>query len=102
VIIVDDEVDTAGSMVQAVHLVKQEGARRVYMVFVHPIFSGPAAERLAQLPVEEIITTDTVPIPAEKQTLIGDKLKILSVAPLLGEVILRAHEGRSVGQMFHE
>ena len=102
VIIVDDEVDTAGSMVQAVQLVKREGARRVYLVFVHPIFSGPAAERMAQAPVEEIITTDTVAISAEKKALIGDKLKILSVAELLGEVILRAHEGRSVGQMFHE
>ena len=98
----DDEVDTAGSMVQAVQLVKREGARRVYLVFVHPIFSGPAAERMAQAPVEEIITTDTVAISAEKKALIGDKLKILSVAELLGEVILRAHEGRSVGQMFHE
>lgn len=102
VILVDDEVDTAGSMVQAVQLVKREGARRVYMVFVHPIFSGQAAERLAQLPAEEIITTDTVPISQEKRLLIGDKLKILSVASLLGEVILRAHEGRSVGEMFHE
>lgn len=102
VIIVDDEVDTGGSMVQAVKLVKREGARRVYMVFVHPIFSGPAAQRLAEAPVEEIITTDTVPISAENQALIGDKLKILSVASLLGEVILRAHEGRSVGQMFQE
>jgi ribose-phosphate pyrophosphokinase len=102
VILVDDEVDTAGSMVQAVQLVKREGARRVYMVFVHPIFSGQAAERLAQLPVEEMITTDTVPVSAEKRALIGDKLKILSVASLLGEVILRAHEGRSVGEMFHE
>jgi len=102
VILVDDEVDTAGSMVQAVQLVKREGARRVYMVFVHPIFSGSAAERLAQLPVEEMITTDTVPVSAEKRALIGDKLKILSVASLLGEVILRAYEGRSVGEMFHE
>ncbi len=102
VIIVDDEVDTAGSMVQAVQLVKREGARRVFMVFVHPIFSGPAAERLSSIPVEEIITTDTVPVSAEKRALIGDKLKILSIAPLLGEVMLRAHEGRSVGEMFHE
>ncbi|HWQ83553.1 MAG TPA: ribose-phosphate diphosphokinase [Anaerolineales bacterium] len=102
VILVDDEVDTAGSMVQAVQLVKREGARRVYMVFVHPIFSGPAAERLGQLPVEEMITTDTVQVSAEKRALMGEKLKILSVASLLGEVILRAHEGRSVGEMFHE
>jgi ribose-phosphate pyrophosphokinase len=102
VIIVDDEVDTAGSMSQAVNLVKSQGARDVYLMFVHPVLSGPAADRLSVLPVKEIITTDTVPIPAEKRVKIQDRLTLLSVAPLLGEVILRAHEGRSVGEMFHE
>lgn len=102
VIIVDDEVDTGGSMVQAVQLVKEHGARRVYLTFVHPVFSGPAVERLAALPVEKMITTDTVPIPPEKRAPLDSKLTILSVAPLLGEVMRRAHEGRSVGEMFHE
>lgn len=102
VIIVDDEVDTAGSVGQAVNLVKLNGARQVYMVFVHPVFSSSAVERLAELPITEIITTDTVPIPPEKRHLIEDRLTVLSVAPLLGEVILRAHEGRSVGELFHE
>ena len=102
VIVVDDEVDTGGSMVQAVHLVKQQGARRVYLLFVHSVFSLDAVERLASLPVEEIITTDTVPMPPEKIAPLAGKLKVLSVAPLLGEVIRRAHEGRSVGEMFHE
>ncbi len=102
VIIVDDEVDTAGSMVQAVNLVKSKGAKDVYLVFVHSIFSDPAVERLASLPVAQIITTDTVPIPADKRERLGSKLTILSVAPLLGEVIRRAHEGRSVGEMFDE
>jgi ribose-phosphate pyrophosphokinase len=102
VIIVDDEVDTAGSICQAVELVKEHGAREVYTVFVHPILSGSAAERIADLPIKSIITTDTVPIPAEKRALMDDRLKVLSVAPLLGEVIRRAHEGRSVGEMFNE
>jgi ribose-phosphate pyrophosphokinase len=102
VIIVDDEVDTAGSICQAVELVKEHGAREVYAVFVHPILSGSAAERVADLPLKSIITTDTVPIPAEKRALMDDRLKVLSVAPLLGEVIRRAHEGRSVGEMFNE
>jgi ribose-phosphate pyrophosphokinase len=102
VFIVDDEVDTGGSVAQAVNLVKANGARKVYMVFVHPVLSSHAAERLAALPITEIITTDTVPIPPEKRALIEDKLTVLSVAPLLGEVILRAHEGRSVGELFHE
>jgi ribose-phosphate pyrophosphokinase len=102
VILVDDEIDTGGSIVQAVNLVKQNGARDVYVICVHPIFSSSASERLAALPVKQFISTDTVPIPPEKASLLGDRLKIISVAPLLGEVILRAHEGRSVGEMFNE
>jgi ribose-phosphate pyrophosphokinase len=102
VIIVDDEVDTGGSIAQAVDIAREKGARKVYLAFIHPILSNNAAERLAKLPVEEIITTDTVPIPAESQALFDDRLTILSIAPMLGEVILRAHEGRSVGEMFDE
>jgi ribose-phosphate pyrophosphokinase len=102
VIIVDDEVDTAGSMAQAVRLVKAQGAGQVFIVFVHPVFSDPAVERLADLPVTRLITTDTIPISAEKRARLGEKLTVLSVAPLLGEVIRRAHEGRSVGEMFNE
>jgi ribose-phosphate pyrophosphokinase len=102
VVLVDDEVDTGGSMVQAVNLLKDFGARDVYMVFVHPLLSLNAAKRMASLPVKEFITTDTVPIPEEKRETLGDRLKILSVSTLLGEVIVRAHEGRSVGEMFNE
>jgi ribose-phosphate pyrophosphokinase len=102
VIVVDDEVDTGGSVSQAVHLAKAHGARNVYLLFVHPIFSEGSVECLASLPLTEIITTDTIPIPPEKQAMLGNKLKIHSVAPLLGEVIRRAHEGRSVGEMFNE
>jgi ribose-phosphate pyrophosphokinase len=102
VILVDDEVDTGRSIVQAVNLIKENGAQRIYVAFVHPIFSADAAQRLAALPVTEYITTDSVPIPLEKQAAFGKCLTILSVAPLLGEVIRRAHEGRSVGQMFNE
>jgi ribose-phosphate pyrophosphokinase len=101
-IVVDDEVDTGGSVEQAVKIVKNQGARQVFLVFVHPILSPPAPERLGALPVTEIITTDTVPISPEKHALLGDRVKILSVAPLLGEVIRRAHDGRSVGEMFDE
>lgn len=102
VILVDDEIDTGGSIGQAVNLIKENGARRVYVAFVHAIFSANAAERLAALPVTEYITTDSVPISLEKREALGKRLTILTVAPLLGEVIRRAHEGRSVGQMFNE
>jgi ribose-phosphate pyrophosphokinase len=102
VIIVDDEVDTAGSMVGAVELAKENNARNAYIVFVHPVFSSLAAERLAELPVKKIITTNTIPISPEDKRILGNKLTILSIEALLGEVILRAHEGRSVGELFHE
>jgi len=99
VIIVDDEVDTAGSVTQAVQIVRQFGARDVYLSFVHPVLSGPAVERLRALELKQIITTNTIPIPPEKMM---PNVTVLSIAPLLGEVIRRAHEGRSVGEMFNE
>jgi ribose-phosphate pyrophosphokinase len=102
VIIVDDEVDTGGSIAQAVNIVKQNGARDVYVMFVHPVLSANAAERLGALPVKRFVTTDTVPLPPEKMAHFGDRITILSTAALLAEVILRAHEGRSVGEMFNE
>ena len=99
VIIVDDEVDTGGSVAQAVSIVRDYGARDVYLSFVHPVLSGPALTRLKDLDLKQIVTTNTIPIPPEK---LLPNMTILSVAPLLGEVIRRAHEGRSVGEMFNE
>lgn len=102
VLLVDDEVDTAGTVAQAVQLLEREGANKIYLIFVHPVLSDPAVERLAALPLEKIITTDTITISEEKRAVLGDKLTVLSVSPLLGEVILRAHQGRSVGELFNE
>jgi len=102
VIIVDDEVDTGGSIAQAVNVVKEKGARDVYLAFVHPILSRNGAERLASLPIKHIITTDSAPISLEKRKTLEGRLTILSIASMLGEVIKRAHEGRSVGEMFNE
>ena len=102
VIIVDDEVDTGGSIAQAVDVVKKYGARDVYLAFIHPILSANGAARLASLPIKKIITTDSVPISADKLKILGDKISVLSISALLGEVIRRAHEGRSVGEMFNE
>ena len=102
VIIVDDEVDTGGSIAQAVQLVKDKGAQDIYLAFIHGVLSRNAAQRLAALPIKRMITTDTVPIPPEKLVYLEDKITILSVSELLGEVIRRAHEGRSVGEMFNE
>jgi ribose-phosphate pyrophosphokinase len=104
VILVDDEVDTAGSMSHAIKLVQSEefGARSVTIACVHPVLSGPAIERLSSSNFVEFITTDTIPITQRMKECLGERLTIISIAPLLGEVILRAHEGRSVGEMFDE
>ncbi|MGB9521892.1 MAG: ribose-phosphate diphosphokinase, partial [Anaerolineales bacterium] len=102
VIIVDDEIDTGSSVSQAVNLVKTKGAQDVYLVCVHPILSQNAAERIANLPLVEFITTDTIPLSKQKYRLLKDRITILSVAPLIGEVIRRANQGRSVGEMFDE
>jgi ribose-phosphate pyrophosphokinase len=102
IIIVDDEVDTGGSIAQAVDVVKQNGARDVYLVFVHALLSSNGAERLGSLPIKRIITTDTAPLSPEKMKHLEGRITVLSVASLLGEVIRRAHEGRSVGEMFNE
>ncbi|MFQ3565754.1 MAG: ribose-phosphate diphosphokinase [Aggregatilineales bacterium] len=99
VLLVDDEVLTGGSMVNAVNLVRQEGARDVYLAFTHAVLAGNAYERLATLDLKEIITTNTIPIPEEKQL---PNMTVLSVAPLLAEVIKRSHKGMSVGELFNE
>ncbi|MGB8982619.1 MAG: ribose-phosphate pyrophosphokinase [Anaerolineales bacterium] len=102
VIVVDDEVDTGSSTAQAVDVVQKMGARDIYLAFIHPIFSRNCVERLADLPVKHMVTTDTVPIAPEKMKLLNGRITVLSIAPMLGEVIRRAHEGRSVGEMFNE
>jgi len=102
VIIVDDEVSTGSSMCQAVELLKSNGARDVYMVFVHAALTETGAKKLSELPVTQFITTNTIPIPPKLAAHFSDRLVVLSVADLLGEVICRANEGRSVGEMFNE
>ena len=99
VLIVDDLVDTAGSVEQAVQVVRERGARDVYLAFTHAVLSPPAVERLAKLGIKEIVTTDTLPISPEKRL---PNMTVLTTAELLGEVILRSHEGRSVGELFNE
>lgn len=97
-IIIDDEIDTAGSILGAVRLLQDNGAKRIFASCVHPILSGPAVERLRSCPLAEIVTTDTVPLSPEKRSL--PNLRVLSVAMLLGEAISRIHTGASVGALF--
>jgi ribose-phosphate pyrophosphokinase len=93
VILIDDEIDTASSIAQAAQLCMARGARAIYAACTHPVLSGPAIERLITSPIQEVVVTDTIPLPPEKRI---DKITVLSVAPLLGESIQRIHTGASV------
>jgi ribose-phosphate pyrophosphokinase len=94
---VDDEIDTAGSLMGVISTLIERGATEVYACCTHPIFSGPAVERIAKSQLKEVVVTDTVPVKDGK---ISDKVTVLSIAPLLGEAIRRIHTGQSVGAMF--
>ncbi|HZJ84501.1 MAG TPA: ribose-phosphate pyrophosphokinase [Syntrophomonadaceae bacterium] len=97
VIIIDDIIDTAGTLCTAAEVMMDKGALAVYGCCTHPVFSGPAIERLAKAPFTEIVITNTIPLP-ENKTL--PNMKVLSVAPLVGEAILRIHEDLSVSKLF--
>jgi ribose-phosphate pyrophosphokinase len=94
---VDDEIDTAGSLVNVVETLIKNGVKEVYACCTHPIFSGSAMQRIDSCPVKEVVVTDTVPVNDGKKV---DKMTVLSMAPLLGEAIHRIHTGLSIGAMF--
>jgi ribose-phosphate pyrophosphokinase len=96
-IIVDDEIDTAGSITQAAEVCLEAGATEVYASAIHPVFSGPACERLQRSAIREVVVTNSIAVPPEKSI---PKLKVLSVAPLLGETIQRIHTGASVSATY--
>ena len=98
-IIFDDEIDPAGTVVEAMTYLKQEGAGDIYACVTHGVLSDPATQRLKEAPVKEVVITNTIALPAHKRF---DKLTCLSVAPLLAEVIRRIHLGISVGALFNE
>jgi ribose-phosphate pyrophosphokinase len=96
-VLVDDMIDTAGTICEGARLLRAEGARQVYACATHAVFSPPAIERLSQGVLEEVIVTNTIPIPEDKRF---PQLRVLSVANLLGETIWRVHEDSSVSSMF--
>ena len=98
-VLFDDEIDTAASLVTAVSALEERGAKEIYTCCTHPVFSGPAIQRIAASPVKEVVVTDTIPIPEGKK---NEKITVLSIASLLGEAIHRIHAGLSVGAMFQQ
>ena len=99
VLLVDDEVNTAGSILSAVQVVREAGALDVSFAFTHAFLTEVAYERLDEANLKEIIFTNTLHVPEEKRL---PNMTVLSIAPMLAEVIVRAHEGRSVGELFDE
>ncbi|MFB9273884.1 ribose-phosphate diphosphokinase [Cohnella cellulosilytica] len=96
-ILIDDIIDTAGTIALAANALKEAGAGDIYACCTHPVLSGPAIERLEASPLVEIVVTDTIPL---KQPCGTDKVKVLSVAPLLAEAIVRVHEQQSLSSLF--
>jgi ribose-phosphate pyrophosphokinase len=95
-VVVDDIISTGGTLIEVARALKEHGARRVIAAVTHPVLSKDAMERLAASPIEEVVVTDTIPVPAEKRS---PKLTVLSVAPLMAEAIVRVHENRSVSEL---
>ena len=96
-VIIDDEIDTAGSLMEAVHALVEHGARQIYSCATHGVFSPPALERIMASPITEVVVTDTIPLPPGADR---SRITVLSVAPLFGEAIRRIHRGESVGALF--
>ena len=96
-LLVDEEIDTAGTMVEAVRILRDYGAQEIVVAGYHPVFSSPAVDRLREADVHELVVTDTVPLPPEKRL---PNMTIISMAALFGDAIERIHTGQSVGELF--
>jgi ribose-phosphate pyrophosphokinase len=96
-VVIDDMIDTAGTLAQAVGALEREGARRILACGVHAVLSGPAMQRLEAAPLEEVVVTNSIPVPGDKRL---PHVTVLTVAPILGEAIRRIHDEESVSTLF--
>ena len=96
-IIFDDEVDTAGSLLETARILNENGAKEIYAGCTHGILSADAVERIKNSPIKELVITNTIPLPKEKQI---DKIKVLTIAPLFAEAIKRINEAKPIGELF--
>ncbi len=100
VLIIDDEIDTAGTLCEVACMLREQGARRIYGAATHGVLSEPALERIAASPLESVCVTDTLPRPPGCEARGGPRIETVSIAPLLGEAIKRINGGDSVGELF--
>jgi len=96
-VVVEDIISTGGTIVEVARALKSHGARQVIIACTHPVLTKGAVERLREAPVDEVIVSNSIPLPPDKQ---GPPITVLSVAPLLAEAIMRVHENRSVSELF--
>lgn len=96
-VIFDDEVSTAGTLVEAAHILEEHGAKEIYAGATHAVLVGPAIERIEKSPIKELVVTNTIPLEEEKRI---DKIKVVSIAPLFAEAIKRLNEARPLGDLF--
>ncbi len=101
VIMVDDMIDTAGTITKGAAALRDLGAKEIYACCTHPVFSPPAMERLEKSVIKEVLVTNTIPIDYERQGHCS-KIRVLSIAPMIGEAIVRIHENLSVSRLFDE
>ena len=98
-IIFDDEIDTAGSMMEAVRVLKENGAGDIYAACTHGVLSGDAITKIKDPSLKKLVITNTIPLPKEKQL---DKIEVLDIAPLFGKAILKIHRGEAIGDLFED
>ena len=96
-LMVDDMIDTAGSLEAAATTLKAKGAKKIYACATHGLFSGPAYERLENSCIEEVVVTNAVPVPLERQT---GKIKVVTLAPLFAQTIKNVYNNGSVASLF--
>lgn len=96
-ILVDDMIDTAGTITNAANAIKKLGAKEVYACATHPVLSGPAIQRIQDSEIKQLVLLNTIPLSPEKKI---DKMKILSVAPLFAETMMRVFNNESVSNLF--
>ena len=97
-VVLDDMVDTAGTLTEAAAAIMQEGAREVHACCAHPVLSGPAVDRINDCPLKSLVVTDTVPLSGKAE--VCDKIKVLTISELVGEAIIRSYHGDSVTSLF--
>lgn len=100
ILMVDDIIATAGTVCSAAQMVKDRGAKKIYVGATHGVLAGPALDRLSKAPIDEIVVTDTIPLTDEAEAL--GNIKVLSCAAMIGEAIHRIHRHESVSSLFHK